>query len=170
MAADEDSEHRNAGEDSMRRKRARKEEKKAKKKARRRERKQDKQRQKKRRRPSTDTSSRSSGSDAGSHASGADPVCMLFAEIRAGMVLSVEKRLDRRPALAALRDAGTGRLALHEAAAAGHYQLSLLVLRRNGAANHAMDGKGNTPLLLAARHKHWPVCVFERLCVASLDG
>ena len=86
------------------------------------------------------------------------------------MVLSVEKRLDRRPALAALRDAGTGRLALHEAAAAGHYQLSLLVLRRNGAANHAMDGEGNTPLLLAARHKHWPVCVFERLCVASLDG
>jgi ankyrin repeat protein len=43
------------------------------------------------------------------------------------------------------------------AAAGGQYSICLHLLRRHADAIEAQDTQGNTPLLLAALHEHWPV-------------
>jgi hypothetical protein len=110
-------------------------------------------------RTSSDGSSQESGaSDPEGGSDGVEQrLKRLFADIRAGLLATVEEKISRRPHLASAVEPSTRRLALHEAAAAGHYQLCLLLLRRNGAALEAVDTAGNTPLLLAAMSKHWPV-------------
>ena len=61
----------------------------------------------------------------------------------------------QRPRLVSSPD-GSGRISLHVAAAAGQYQICLLLIRRGARVNQA-DDKGNTPLHLAAKYKKWAI-------------
>jgi len=64
------------------------------------------------------------------HRDPADEAAKLFKDVDRGLFLKVEKRLGKRPWLVSVGSAGSGgRRALHLAAAQGHFQLALLLIR-----------------------------------------
>jgi len=52
---------------------------------------------------------------------------------------------------------GAGRYAIHAAAAAGHEDAVVYLLKNLGADINARDAQGRTPAMLAAQHDHLPV-------------
>mmetsp|Transcript_13319 Transcript_13319/g.46490 ORF Transcript_13319/g.46490 Transcript_13319/m.46490 type:complete len:444 (-) Transcript_13319:4069-5400(-) len=71
-----------------------------------------------------------------------------------GYLLRVEKMLSKRKELLSSLDEKTGQTPLQLSCEHGHFQISLLLLRRCCDVN-GQDAQGNTALHLAVRGRHW---------------